>query len=174
MLNRSYKKYFVLAGLFALFVLPFGSAWFIYHSPQVHQFAKKNHGTLLSPIHNLYAQNWHDIESQNNLNKADLEGKWGILLVSYPSCHHPNHLVNPIVEKRWKELDKVKVSLGKDQNRLTLVQAFPGLNTPLGQQEGDLYLFDPFGNIVLHYTATQDSRDLRKDLKRLLHASNIG
>lgn len=174
MLNRSYKKYLVLVGLLALFILPFGSAWFIYHSPDVHQLAKKNHGDLLPPIYNITTQNWHDTETQNNLDMLSLRGKWGILLVSFPPCHHPTHQASPSVQKRWLELDKVKISLGKDQSRVTLVQAFPGLNTPLGQQEGELYLFDPLGNIVLHYTPDKVNRDIRKDLKQLLHASQIG
>ncbi len=174
MLSRSYKKYLVLIGLFALFVLPFGAAFVIYNSPQVHQLAKKNHGNLLPPIHNLATQNWHEIENQNTLNAAALNGKWGILLVAYPPCHHPNYDISPLVEKRWKELDKVKISLGKDQSRVVLIQAFPGLNTPIGQQEGELFIFDPMGNLVLHYTPDHESRDIRKDLKQLLHASQIG
>ena len=174
MLNRSGKKYFVLVGLLTLFVLPFASAWFIYQSPQVHQLAKKNYGTLLNPTYNLSEQNWQQTDTQNNLDSAYLRGKWGILLISYPPCHHPSHEISPLVQKRWRELEKIKISLGKDQSRLTVIQAFPGLNTPLGQQEGELYLFDPLGNLILHYTPEHAGREIRKDLKQLLHASQIG
>jgi hypothetical protein len=170
----SYKKNLTLICLLLLFVLPFASAWYIYHSPQVHQLAKKNHGTLLDPVHNLNVQNWHETDTQNNLDAAPFRGKWGILLITYPSCYHSNHQANALVEKRWIELDKVKVSLGKDQSRVALVQAFPGLNTTLGQKEGEVYLFDPLGNLILSYTPDESNRDIRQDLKQLLRASQIG
>lgn len=168
------KKYFVLFSLLTLFVLPFASAWYIYYSPKVHQLAKKNHGLLLSPIHNLNIQSWQETAMQTNLDPQPLRGKWGVLLVSYPPCHHSNNQSNPLIEKRWRDLDKIRTSFGKDEARIVLVQAFPGLNTPLGQREGEMYIFDPLGNLVLSYSPTSTNRDIRKDLKQLLRASQIG
>ncbi len=174
MLGRSTKKNIILIALFALFILPFGLAWLIYHSPEAHTLSKKNQGELLAPSYNLASQHWQETQTQMNLDPLPLKGKWGVLLISYPPCHHANLQLNPAIAARWAELNKVKISLGKDQSRLQLIQAFPGLKNPLGQEEGHLYVFDPLGNLILHYQPNQASRAIRQDLKQLLHASQIG
>lgn len=44
----------------------------------------------------------------------------------------------------------------------------------LSLENYDMLLMDPLGNIMMHYKADQDGRDLLDDLKRLLKVSKIG
>ena len=52
---------------------------------------------------------------------------------------------------------------------------FDSLHLPTERyDEGEFIIVDPHGQIVLHYNAALPAKGLLSDLKKLLHASQIG
>lgn len=91
-----------------------------------------------------------------------IKGKW-VWLYSRPAqCERPCTLLK-------KELAKLRVALGKNMDRVLLLET-----SNANLMKNKIYIIDPLGNIILKYDSGQDMRAIFKDMSRLLKISKIG
>jgi hypothetical protein len=187
-LRPAHRTLWLLA---AVFILPFivGTGLF-WSGWRPEKFV--NHGELIQPPRPL---------PENGLIHADgrlfptseLRGKWLLLLPVEGPC-------NLQCQQQLQQMQNVHLALNKEQSRLQRVfiskgnstpeelpNDFPGLVIGVVQTktagkawqstlEGGgkaLYVVDPLGNVMLHYTEPGDLRGVLKDLERLLKYSWI-
>ncbi|CAM3489008.1 hypothetical protein [Parendozoicomonas haliclonae] len=126
---------------------------------------------------------------------TELEGQWGILVVTDYACEQECRERLHLTRQSYKALDR-------DTSRVKryLVSAIPGdlmtdeLGSYIKKEHPDLtvipgslpdhennkdervrvYLTDPLGNVMLWYGKEHDGAQMLKDLERLLKASRIG
>jgi cytochrome oxidase Cu insertion factor (SCO1/SenC/PrrC family) len=135
--------------------------------------ATSQRGALLQPGQTL--SDWKLIDRKGDAWQAN--GKWQLLLTSDTACTGRCAY--------WQtQLPQVNQALGKDRDRVlwTLVSSARSTSKSTVQLSSEqlpplgdaMWLADPFGNLVLHYSLEQSPKDLLKDLKRLLKVSRIG
>ena len=127
-----------------IFILPFVLAFLIYKY-QFIDFATKNYGYLV----------YQKLQIDNVLDPTVTEGKWRLIYS------------DPNLDNR---LSKVKIALGKDQNRIHL------LKTELKLSNKHFVLIDPKNSPVLlyHKDIHKDVGKILLDLKNLLRYSYAG
>lgn len=126
-------------------------------------------GDLIPPGQTIH--NWKLVDPEGQIWKEN--GQWQLLLTSDTSCLDRCAY--------WQtQLPQVNQALGKDRDRVIwkAIVSNPEDNQlsskQLHQLGNAIWLADPFGNVVLHYSLTQSPQDILKDLKRLLKVSRIG
>ncbi len=130
-------------------VLAFG-AYFSGWSPA----ASNAKGALLDPV--LSIESWGG-------DKESFTGHWSILQVHKAVCASD-------CEERVESLKRVHDALGRDSTR---VQVVLKPQVTLGLEQG-VWVVDPLGNLVMHYTDDMALRALFDDLRKLLKISRIG
>lgn len=126
---------------------------------------------------------------------ADFGGKWSLLYVGRGDC-------DEACQEALFRTRQVRRALGKDMSRVQrffistsgapnagfLATEHPGLLVltdgltsrdtvlaTLGEfAEGDVFIADPLGNVVLRFPAGAEMKDMHQDLELLLKASQIG
>lgn len=130
-------------------ILAFG-AYFSGWSPE----SSNAKGALLDPV--LSIDRWGgDADS--------FIGHWSILQVHQAPCVAD-------CEARVDSLKRVHDALGRDSTRVQVVLKPQG---SLGIEQG-VWVVDPLGNLVMHYTDDMALRALFDDLRKLLKISRIG
>lgn len=126
---------------------------------------------------------------------ADFAGKWSLLYVGRGDCDEPckealyrTRQVRRALGKEMSRVQRFFISTSGQPNRGFLAADQPGLLViteglasrdvvlaALGEfAEGDIFIADPLGNVVLRFTAGTPMRDMHDDLSLLLKASQIG
>ena len=189
-----------LIGIFVAFagplliasVLYFGQSWFEFSSTT-------ERGHLLSSGQMLDTEKFRFIEDNQTTDANStplLDGRWLLLFHGTQECDL--HCQANLFKMR-----QARLVLGRDAARVRTVylladaqQPNPELNQLLLQypalsvyriedmagvsaqapefQQNQVYIADPFGNLVMFYLPDAYSRDIIKDFKRLLKASKIG
>ncbi len=189
-----------LIGIFAAFagplliasVLYFGQSWFEFSSTT-------ERGHLLSSGQTLDSENFRLIKDDqaSDANRAPLlDGRWLLLF-------HGTGVCDLHCQANLFKMRQARLVLGRDAARVRTVylladaqQPDPELNQLLRQypalslyriedtigvsaqapefRQNQVYIADPFGNLVMFYLPDAYSRDIIKDFKRLLKASKIG
>lgn len=184
-----------------VFALPLFIAWVIYYNPGWFSPSSAPHGSLLQPVRSLPESFQLDVynaalEPSAMLNGRELlTGRWTLLRLDDGHC-------GLACEADLFKMRQVRLSLGRDMERLNLVYLSPsapagshlpdmlsrhprlsvtswGGEQPVYQRLfsdliGSVCLLDPLGNVVLHYAERANAKDMLKDLKRLLKVSKIG
>lgn len=159
--------------LTALFLIPFiGAILFYINRDQIH-YATKNKGRLITPPLSLSALSLLP-------NPKLFAGKW-ILLYVVPTNSSG---CNEGCRKNLRMVRQVHTALGKDQSRVSsAVIPYKGGESSLKQHlflsknvnnNGQLFIVDPLGNIMMTYDDDNFGEALYKDLTHLLKASKIG
>ena len=183
-----------------VFILPLAIATFAYHNADWLAPSSFSHGTLLQPIRTLPDAFMLDVYNES-LKPETAPGRelfarrWTLLKLD-------NGLCDLSCEADLFKMRQLRLSLGRDMQRLNLMYLsdtapvaahLPDLfsrhprllvsswhDSPqtyrrlFGDAAASVYLLDPLGNIVLYYTDQASSKDMLKDLKRLLKVSKIG
>ena len=189
-----------LIGIFAAFagplliasVLYFGQSWFEFSTTT-------ERGHLLSSGQILDSENFRLIKDNQTTDVNDmplLDGRWLLLF-------HGTSVCDLHCQASLFKMRQARLVLGRDAARVRTVylladaqQSDPELNQLLLQypalsmyriedtagvsaqapefRQNQVYIVDPFGNLVMFYLPDAYSRDIIKDFKRLLKASKIG
>ncbi len=126
---------------------------------------------------------------------ADFGGKWSLIYVGRgdcgEACRQTLYHTRQVRRALGKEADRVQrlfVSTGGAPNSGFIAADHPGLLVlgdglasrdtvlaALGEfAEGDVFIADPLGNLVLRFPAGSTMKDMHEDLELLLKASQIG
>jgi hypothetical protein len=126
---------------------------------------------------------------------ADFAGKWSLLYVGRGDCDdlckealHRTRQVRRALGKDMSRVQRLFISTSGRPNSGFLAADHPGLLVlaeglaardvvlaVLGEfAEGDVFVADPVGNVVLRFPAGAPMKDMHEDLSLLLKASQIG
>lgn len=126
---------------------------------------------------------------------ADFGGKWSLLYVGRGDCDDPckealyrTRQVRRALGKEMSRVQRFFISTSGAPNPGFLAADHPGLLlmtdglaardavlTTLGEfSEGDVFIADPLGNVVLRFPPGTAMKDMHEDLQLLLKASQIG
>lgn len=149
------------------------------------------HGTLLSPPRTLPT----GLMVVGNGAVADFGGKWSLLYVGRGDCNdackdslYRTRQVRRALGKEMSRVQRFFISTSGAPNSGLLAADHPGMLVmaeglasrdtvlaTLGEfSEGDVFIVDPIGNVVLRLPAGTAMKDMHADLSLLLKASQIG
>ena len=180
----------ILLGMAVIFVLPFTIAKTM-HLLDVHP-ESHSYGTLVNPPKPLQFSTLHD--SQDKLvGSSQLLKKWNIVTVESGDCAEPCqaqiHLlkqVNIALDKDAKRVQRILIApnaenfdaLKKQYPDLIIITGSDASTTKFAAQfnvaNGEVYLVDPLGNLMMHYPQNMNPKGLLTDLKKLLKNSWAG
>jgi cytochrome oxidase Cu insertion factor (SCO1/SenC/PrrC family) len=89
------------------------------------------------------------------------------LFIAHPNCQ--KSVCEQYLGENYPDMKKVRMTL-KDFD--TLLGAHS--NAEVKEMVGEIYVIDPQGNIMMHYSADMEARFILSDVKKLLRASKIG
>lgn len=126
---------------------------------------------------------------------ADFAGKWSLLYVGRGDCDEPckealyrTRQVHRALGKESSRVQRLFVATSGQPNSGFVAADHPGLLVmpeglaardvvlaTLGEfSEGDVFVADPIGNVILRFPAGTPMKDMHDDLSLLLKASQIG
>lgn len=198
-----YKGRFALIILAVLFLGPLILAYASYYSGW-RPGGQVQKGHIVDPVQSLPQMTVYDSQGQALEDDYLHGPQWTMLYVGSSRCAEDCERTLYNMRQVWKSLHRkstrvqgVYVALDRsDQARLEtfveaehrgmqLVYANPGAERGLSAQWKDfftgpaepganIYLIDPLGNWMLYYRPGDSAKGLLKDIKKLLHLSNIG
>jgi len=183
--------------------LPVIAAYLLHHYASLWQPGAQtvNRGVLISPPLNIQKFQLVDQAGQP-LFKGEFPGKWLILQLTVDECSERcmvrRHELRQVHVALGKEMGRVNRLLVQEQEGwpASEAQQVNEGEPPLQLARGNLselrrhleqaemlkdhvlselvFLVDPLGNVMMYYTPTSSGKDLLKDLRKLLKASQIG
>jgi hypothetical protein len=119
---------------------------------------------------------------------AKVEAQWTLLYIAPAdcgSCSKELDLLAHIRQATGREIDRVKLEVISAQNlnlpkeagftvRTGTPEQLQNLRQQLGLNQGGLVIVDPLRNAMMRYPSDFDGSKVRKDLARLLKASQVG
>jgi len=183
---RTRNRLGVPVAIFTVFAAPLALALLVYWRPDWQPADSLARGQLVHPPQPLVSSQLSDLEGRP-LDPGLFRGRWTLLYWSADGCAQR-------CRSQLNALLRICRAEAKGQGRLQRVLAVPELPADLAQTlrkadaglrlvlaerhwtlpDGQVYLIDPLGNLVLHYPAPSPPRDIAKDLARLLRLSGIG
>lgn len=186
----------------SVMIIPFVLAWYLVQQGQMQNFKSTNHGHLISPLKNIHSLHLYDINNKNTFSGKSLEGKWWFIYVGpekcQQTCHDALYNLRQIQTALGKNTSRVERLFIAHPNCAASVceqylsEAYPEMkkarfepndfaslftdisNTHAREMVGEIYIMDPKGNIMMHYSADMEARWILSDIKKLLRASKIG
>ena len=188
-----------LVAIFVVFLSPVLASWLYFHYAE--NPAQKNNGELFHPARALLSDLQYETLA-SHYDERDLQGFWSLLYVTEKQCfaeclERLDHL-NRVRLSTGKKMRRVRLlflssSQNSKGNSDVVLSVYPGKiglmdekNTMLAEKQLTLssndtstiydwiYIVDPNGNVVLRYNLDGDPLLIRRDLARLLRASQIG
>lgn len=196
--NRTRSRVIVIV-IVMISVLPMLLAWWLHKNPQWLE-SRANNGQLIIPVITTERPQWLPIDEFSRQHKDEIKGRWVLLnLIPNGVCGevcqqalHKTKQLRLMLNKDLTRVRRVAVSLSpvdakiagtwgaEDDNVLLRMTGDSALLTKLkiinGQkvEDGVIVLMDPLGNLMMIYEPGFDPYLLKKDLKKLLRASQIG
>lgn len=186
-----------LIGLVAVFVGPLLLAAILYaYHDKLPIPAAKTHGQLIHPVRPLEAFAARTLGGEP-MSLDDLRGKWTLVYVGGSHCNLP-------CEASLFKTRQVRLALGESMSRVQrlylltdedgidelqqLLETHARMTTAaledvsrevvlqtFGERpQGNVYIIDPLGNVMMRYAPDATSKGMLKDLKHLLKVSQIG
>ncbi|NND53764.1 MAG: hypothetical protein HKN56_02200 [Gammaproteobacteria bacterium] len=188
-MNNQTRGRLILLGIAAAFALPIATAMFFYFSDNGWRPGEyTQRGVLITPPRTLSDTALTDAQPAPQFREV-----WSLVVPAGRNCDDvcADALDKIRQTRRWlgpKITRMQTVFLPTDSAALTpeLAARHPQLITPgdsaraearpvIGDYtNGDIFLVDPFGNVMMLYPAGTDMGDIRKDLGHLLKLSTIG
>lgn len=192
--NTRQKSTLIL--LFLVFAAPLIAAWIIYTFTDFGSDGINNsHGRLILPPGQV-----SNLEAVDPATDTDypLHGKWNLVYLVSGVCDSECTRVLDIMQNTRAALGndsyRLQLVLAVTENTMNnalgsrlsemrirvlektgITESLNNNNTgPQTLREDNLYLIDPLGNLMMHYTPDSTLPGIIKDLKRLLHNSRIG
>ncbi|HID81442.1 MAG TPA: cytochrome oxidase assembly protein [Chromatiales bacterium] len=192
--QRGRKK---LLGIFLAFFGPLALAMFLFANLDLwNPETTGNHGELMQPVRPLSELNLQTA-GEDKITLDEVRGRWTLVFIGQGECDllcqtdlfkvrqaraslgrdlvRVQYLYVAMDDAAWNAARKMqtehpKMMLGKVAPSKIHAQAAAFDVHP----EGNVYLLDPNGNLVLRYDDTATTKGIIKDLKRLLRVSKIG
>jgi cytochrome oxidase Cu insertion factor (SCO1/SenC/PrrC family) len=176
------KSKFLFWFILALFIAPFIAATWLYAHAENFHFTTKNKGLFISPPAEIAELNiqfpeefnhyWWILLFQNTACETDCQNQLDSIRRMHLALHKNQHRVHVLLAQKDPSL----------QLREWLSAHVPGfLLTPINnslppflEEQPGIAIMDPHGNIILRYPFNANPEDIFKDLKTLLHNSQIG
>lgn len=192
----------VLFLIILVVVGPMLFAWMLVKRADVHQFKQSSHGDLIPHSPNIDSVTFYNLSKKENSSGKALLGKWWIVYVGPEKCYqecqgilYDLRQIHVALGKNTSRVERLFVPNPKCPTALCddfLIENYPDLirakfepidfhklfstTTPSVDNEmlGEIYIIDPLGNIMMHYSPDVDPKGILSDLKRLLRVSKIG
>ncbi len=189
---RQRRSRLVLVVVFALFLAPFLTAWFMNFIADWRPAATTQHGELIQPVLPAAELALREAEGGAPLDAAFWEGHWTLLYIAPAACGEDcarmGYVMRQLRLAQGKNIDRVQRALvlnaPDDARRAELAEHYPGMRLlapapaagpHAGLPQADrLYLVDPLGNVMMQYAPDTEPRGIIKDLERLLRISYVG
>lgn len=167
----------------------------LFQSPLLnyHPAPTKNLGELISPVvpvpePNSATAGSSGLVTTQSAAELSAEAQWTMLYLaptSCGSCVEQTSLLAHVRLAMGRELDRVKLELISPSSftlppeanftvRRSSPETHAALLQSLGLSDGGVVLLDPLRNAMMRYPANFDGSKIRKDLARLLKASQVG
>ncbi|MFI4937509.1 MAG: SCO family protein [Candidatus Berkiellales bacterium] len=192
----------ILFLLIIIILGPIIFAWMLYHKGNHQQLRLSNEGDLISSPPNISSSNFFDLSKKESFTGAILKGKWWLVYVGPDKCYQEceNTLYNLrqvrlALGKNTERVDRLFIphpdcavnvceqflnEFYPDMRRAKMDQVefnhlFKPISNPIDREMvGEIYIVDPHGNVMMHYSAESEANAILSDLKRLLKVSKIG
>lgn len=180
----------LLAAMFALPLLIVASMYQLQWRP-----AGSSHGQLISPPHPLQLVELQTLQGKK-FGAEQWKEKWDLVYVSTkgcdPACEVQLHGLRQVHAALGKEIGRAQRILlvtadGKEEQLNRLQAQYPDLIILVGPRveklagqfdadarQGNIYLVDPLGNLMMRYPPGYEARGMYKDLMRLMTYSWVG
>ena len=197
--NKSAKSMWLMA---AMFLLPmFIAAWLFFSDTDWGATATRNNGELVRPALPLKGFTLKTVADEN-FDLTHLRKKWSLVMVAdgecAVACEDVIYKTRQARLAQGKEMSRVRRVLVLNQIQLSeaqlnifkqqqpdliVVSGSPDqvltLTGQLGLSEatkhaGHVFMIDPLGNHMMNYKSGFEAGGLLKDIRRLLHVSQIG
>lgn len=190
------RRIFLLIAL--MFALPVASAWLIYFAaPELIPQDRTNRGQLIQPAQPVEALALRDVDGE----RVPMDRRWSLLVFDDGDCGAEcarallmTRQMRLSLNNRMKRLERVLVVpadadlpalhelLDAAHPDLTIARDVDGRAREIfgsgpaasGEAAPGLHLVDPHANYMMRYPAGIEPKPLRKDIVRLLRASQIG
>jgi cytochrome oxidase Cu insertion factor (SCO1/SenC/PrrC family) len=192
----------VLMLFLAVLIGPFLFAYVLVQKSQNHQFRMSNHGDLIIPVRSIAKTTFYDLGKKEKFSSEKLAGKWWLVYVSPPKCQHTCqdilYNMRQIRTALGKDAPRVeRLFIAHPDCHLSVCEVYLGQSYPdmqraqiktkdfdilfgnisnISEREsvGEMFIIDPNGNIMMHYSADMEAKAILSDMKRLLKSSKIG
>jgi len=197
--NKSAKAMWLMA---SMFLLPmFIAAWLFFSDTDWGTTTTRNNGELVRPAHPLEEFTLKTLSGES-FTLAQLRKKWSLVMMAENECRAAcEDVIYKTRQARLaqgKEMSRVRRVLVLNQMQLseeqlnTYKQQQPDLIVVSGtpeqvlaltsqfglsadsSQAGHVFMLDPLGNHMMNYKSGFEAGGLLKDIRRLLHVSQIG
>ncbi len=185
--------------LMLVFGLPVIFAWLLYFNPDLLPGGRSNQGELIQPVRPVPDQLYTTISGES-FSRAQFEGYWTLLFSAGTTCGEPcqqriydMRQIRKAMAEHHDTIQRMVVidHSGVNQSLRNVLQQYQGTTIltgdptmlqPLRQQltvesdslVGRLYLIDPVGNLMMHYSPEQPSSAVLSDLELLLKVNRWG
>jgi hypothetical protein len=184
----------VLLVLAAMFLLPVAVAFALYYGNLWKPAGSASKGELITPARPLNVAGLRDVDGKPAGNDV-LQGKWTLIYIGDGACDAAcqralvfGRQSRLALNNEMKRVQRVFLATGNCCAREYFAAEQPGLialdaSAPEAQpllaqfpaDRGDsLYIVDPLGNLMMRHDASQTTKGLLSDLKKLLKLSHIG
>jgi cytochrome oxidase Cu insertion factor (SCO1/SenC/PrrC family) len=185
-----------LWALIAACAFPVVVSWLLYMYPGLLPKQQVNHGELIQPQRPIPALNLHTLHGQE-ISLSSLNGSWTLVTLSGNSCdkvcqqhihdlrqirlalgedmYHIQRLLvlsdpHPANEflKLIADYPDMLVVAGNDTAFKDFLSTFESIDAT--SRKG-IYIIDPMGNLMMHYSSDTKAKDILDDMERLLMAT---
>ena len=191
----------VLPAIVLLFAAPMLISWWLVTQTNIGRNADEaSHGHLFTPARPL--PNTELVGLLNPDTSTELHGKWSLVVIQEGKCNEAcfdalykirqirlatgkyaprvqrlllsNGAFETDLEKQLLKQFKGQLVFNYQASPDSFINSFRSEQPEDGFANGELYLVDPLGNLMLRYSPGTEPAGIIKDLKRLLRYSRIG
>ncbi|MDH3689778.1 MAG: SCO family protein [Gammaproteobacteria bacterium] len=186
--------------LVLIFVLPIVAAFVVFFLWQPTSFV--HHGNLVEPVRPIQNVPLRTLDGRE-FQFAALQPRWNLIYFVDGHCTDPCHnalfKINQVRLAQGKNVSRVNsvaifANDAAQHAAAGIVERYPGILALMGAPDSiralasqfasqhqladrmgyRLYVVDPLGNLIMSYPENADPTGIKKDLKRLLKASQVG
>ncbi len=183
--------------LMMVFGLPVIAAWILYFNPDLLPGGRTNKGTLIQPVQPIPDRLYTTLDG-SVVAKKDFSEGWSLLYVGGEHCGEPcrtriydmrqirkamaehHDKINRLVLLDSAEQGEDFSNYLKDYSGTTIVVGessqvmLSALQSDQAAVAGELYLVDPWGNLMMKYAPMQPAAEVLSDLELLLKVNKWG
>lgn len=176
-----------LASLAILFFGPVIAAYVWFYHFNDHDFSQVNKGVLVEPPQSLLDLS---VMVEGTVVESPFDDKWSILIVPGESCGGACDQAMYVTRQVWIRLNKdahrvqrvllngVARGVASDPAahpdiKVFVIDAAEFARFPALEPNGQVYLVDPFGFLMMRYPLSLNPKDIYSDLQRLLKYSDV-
>ena len=197
------KNKITMLVLFTMFLAPIFAAIYIFNTNPADSYKTKNRGNLIRPAIELKNIELKYVENGKPYSLVEQEHQWIMVFIGAGECDDSCKRQLVIMRQtrlaqggEFTRINRMYVMLDKQSEKFMkeVKEYHPGLAVLNGSKEqlvnitsqfkfddkvdvgksNRIYIVDPIGNLMMYYELDANATDIAKDLKRLLHVSQMG